>query len=125
MNTQFDAIVRRRACNGQVILPDDLESERSLPLLWSFLTRREALDEYVKETAQVSIRVGLGEWLVTLTDPTLQVSCVVSSAKLMGCLQSWEEVASSPHGVWSPWRGSEGKLRKKNTRTSSQEPHSG
>lgn len=111
---RFDEIVRRRASGKQCSLPDDPDSQRLLPILWNFLTRREALDEWEKETATISIRLGLGEWLITLTDPTLQVSCTVAARVLADALSIWEEVAGSTQSVWTPWKGSSGKLKKKN-----------
>lgn len=113
--SRFDDLVRKRAGGKGKSLPDDPDSRDLLPLLWNFLTRIEALEEYEKDTATISIRLGLGEWLVTLTDPTLQVSCTVAAPVLADALSTWEGVAGSTHSVWTPWKGSDGKLRKKST----------
>jgi hypothetical protein len=111
--SRFDDLARKRAAGRGSSLPDDPDSRDLLPLLWSFLTRTEALEEWEKETATISIRLGLGEWLVTLTDPTLQVSCTVAAPVLADALGTWEGIAGSANSVWTPWKGSEGKLKKK------------
>jgi hypothetical protein len=107
-------LVERRLGDDQLSLPDDEASRRALPILWSFLTRREATGTLSKEPASITIRLGLGSWLVTLSDPAIEVSLTASSTALAGCLEQLEEAARSPSAAWAPWRRSRGKFEKLN-----------
>lgn len=110
----------RLAGDGQG-LPDDELSRKTLPILWSFLTRRTANGEFAKEPAVISIRLGLGNWLVTLTDPSLEVTLTASASVLTDCLLQLEVAANSPSAAWSPWKKSKGKFERVNKRTPGQE----
>jgi hypothetical protein len=113
----LSALLERRLGDGQAALPDDDVSRRNLPVLWSFLTRRDAAGNLSKEPAAVTIRLGLGSWLVTLSDPSLEVSLTACASALSSCLEQLEAAARSPYAAWSPWRRSKGKFEKVNKPT--------
>lgn len=115
-----ELLARRLDGDGQG-LPPDPESRRSMPILWSFLTRRDASGDLAKEPAAISIRLGLGSWLVTLTDPSLEVSLAAAAPVLSDALEYLEEAARNPSAAWSPWKRSKGKFEKVSKRTSSRE----
>lgn len=114
-------LLTRRLGSDLDRLPDDPESLRSLPVLWSFLTRRDVNGKLAKEPATVTIRLGLGAWLVSITDPSLEVSLTTSAPVLAEALQALEEAARSPLAAWSPWKRSRGKFEAVNSRTASRE----
>jgi hypothetical protein len=113
----LSALLERRLGEGQASLPDDDVSRHNLPVLWSFLTRREASGNLSKEPASITIRLGLGSWLVTLSDPSLEVSLTASATALSGCLEQLEVAARSSTAAWAPWRRSRGKFEKVNKPT--------
>lgn len=109
-------LARRLGGDGQG-LPDDADSRRLMPIIWSFLTRRDASGDLAKEPATISIRLGLGSWLVTLTDPSLEVSLAAAAPVLADALEHLEEAARNPAAAWAPWKRSKGKFEKVNRRT--------
>lgn len=114
-------LISKRLGGERNSLPDDEESESTLPVLWSFLTRRDVDGKLSKEPASISIRLGLGQWLVTLTDPSLEVSMTTVVPVLADSLQKLEEAARSVDAPWQPWKRSKGKFEKVNKNTPSQE----
>lgn len=113
-------LARRLAGEGQG-LPDDPDSRRLMPILWSFLTRRDASGDLAKEPATISIRLGLGSWLVTLTDPSIEVSLAAAAPVLADALEHLEEAARNPSAAWAPWKRSKGKFERVNKRTPGRE----
>lgn len=112
-------LLRQRLGGDKQGLPDDSDSRRSLPIIWSFLTRRDAAGDLAKEPAAISIRLGLGSWLVTLTDPSLEVSLAASAPVLADALEYLEEACRNPAAAWAPWKRSKGKFEKVNSSSSS------
>lgn len=102
-------------------LPDDDDSRRQLPILWSFLTRRDVDGKLAKEPATINIRLGLGAWLVTITDPSLEVSMTTTTPVLSESLQQLEAAARDPRAPWSPWRRSKGKFERVNKSAASRD----
>jgi hypothetical protein len=113
-------LLARRLAGDQGSLPDDDNSRHELPVLWSFLTRRDVDGNLAKEPAAINLRLGLGQWLVTLTDPSLEVSLTVVVPVLAQALHSLEAAAQSPAAPWQPWKRSKGKFEKLNSRTPGQ-----
>jgi len=118
-------LLARRLAGDAGSLPDDEESKILLPILWSFLTRRDAGGNLAKEPASISIRLGLGQWLVSLTDPSLEVSMTTVVPVLAQSLQQLELAAGSPSAPWTPWKRSKGKFEKLHTRTPGREGTNG
>lgn len=106
----LSCLLRKRLGGDAGSLPDDECSRLSLPILWSFLTRRDVNGNLSKEPAAISIRLGLGAWLVTLTDPSLEVSMTTVAPVLSESLQQLEAAARDPRAPWSPWKRSKGKF---------------
>lgn len=121
MDNPLDRLLSQRLSDDVGGLPDDDDGRKQLPTLWSFLTRRQVDDKTRKELAAISIRLGLGAWLVTLTDQSLQVSMSTSSLTLADCLGQLEKACADPAAPWSPWKGSRGKFEKLNNRTAGHE----
>lgn len=106
---------RLRGHTGSI--PDDEEARRRWPTLWSFLTRQDVNGELAKDPASFSVRLGLGAWLVTLTDSSLEVTIQSTSPELADVIDNLEQTITNPHAPWSPWRRSEGSFRRVNKRS--------
>lgn len=117
----LSALLARRLAGDVQGLPDDPDSRRTMPILWSFLTRRDASGDLSKEPATISIRLGLGSWLVTLTDPSLEVSLAAAAPVLADALEHLEEACRNPSAAWAPWKRSRGKFEKVNKRSPGRE----
>lgn len=115
-NPLQDLIDRRLAGDGGQ-LPDDPRSRELYPTLWSFLTRRDVDGNLAKDPAIITIRLGLGTWLVELTDPTLEVGLTCVVTELAEALRQLEEAVCNPRAPWRPWKGSEGKFRARSKRS--------
>ena len=121
MESPLDTLLQIRLKGSAGALPDDPDSQRTLPTLWSFLTRRDVNGELSKEPATISIRLGLGAWLVTLTDQSLEVSMTTTVTVLADALVQLELATLDPNAPWAPWRRSRGKFEKVNKGPSSRE----
>lgn len=116
----LDRLIQLRLDAGGSRSPEDPGAQSSWPVLWSFLTRTDADPTHSKDPAAVTIRMGLGGWLVSLTDPSLQVTLTVGVEHLEHALDKLEETIRSPYASWSPWKGSSGKFSKKSKGTAGQ-----
>lgn len=114
-------LIDRRLANGDGSLPDDEETRTLMPILWSFLTRRDVSEKLVKEPASIRVSVGGTSYIVQLSDPTLEYSLTCVSPVLATCFQRLEATAGDPLAPWVPWRGKEGKFKERSKRTASQE----
>lgn len=114
-------LLAKRLAGDSGSLPDDPDSQKELPILWSFLTRRDVDGKLAKEPAAITIRLGLGQWLVTLTDQSLEVSMTAVVPVLSQALESLEEAISSPAAPWQPWKRSKGKFEKVSNRIAGRE----
>lgn len=114
-------LLEKRLAGDGGSLPDDETSRQALPVLWSFLTRRDVDGKLSKQPASISIRLGLGQWLVTLTDQSLEVSLTTVVPVLSESLSRLEEAITSPHAAWQPWKRSTGKFEKVNRNASTRE----
>lgn len=110
MSNLIDRLIEGRK-GAQKALPDD-EARTKYPNLWAFMTRVQAGEGYEKDLASVSIRLGFGEWMVDLSDPSLELSVTASSKTLDGAMEAMEAILASPCPPIRPWKGSTGKLRK-------------
>lgn len=110
----IERLIQLRLSDQSFSLPGDDTSQTLYPVLWQFLTRRDVNGTLAKTPASISIRLGLGDWLVTLSDPSLEVSLTVNVAVLSEALQCLEKAVSSTRAAWQPWKGSEGKFTKRN-----------
>ena len=122
MNSPLDILLRRRLEGDVGCIPDDNRSATELPTLWSFLTRRDVDGNLSKEPATINVRLGLGTWLVTLTDPSLEVSLTTTVNALADALPQLERAVNAPSAPWSPWRRSKGKFDKVHKKSPGQEP---
>lgn len=110
-------LIDQRLAGSQGQLPNDPEAQEKLPVLWSFLTRMDMNGEYSKDPASVTIRKGLGNWIVELFDPTLEVSFSMAIPTLKDALERLEEGINDPAASFRPFKGSQGKFVKKNKRS--------
>lgn len=114
-------LLQKRLAGETGSIPDDERSKKELPILWSFMTRRDVDGKLSKQPASVSIRLGLGQWLVTLTDPSLEVSLTTVVPVLSQSLEQLEVAIASPSAAWQPWKKSTGKFEKLNRNTPTRE----
>lgn len=121
MDSPLDVLLGRRLRGDAGSLPDDPRSAKELPTLWSFLTRRDVNGNLSKEPAAINIRLGLGAWLVTLTDQSLEVSLTTTVSELAASLEQLEVAVNNPSAPWSPWRRSKGKFEKVNKKSARRE----
>lgn len=113
----LDRLINLRTGGDEVSLPCDDVSRELLPTIWAFLTRRFVSEDLEKERASVSIRLGVGMWIVELSDPSLEVGLTAAVPSLHDALEALEARANDPQAAWKPWRGSEGKFRRRNKRS--------
>lgn len=91
-------------------LPDDEEGRKRYPILWQFLTRGS--DESIhKDVATISVKMGLGEWLIDLSDAGFAISCSATSPTLNGLLEALETVLSGPNPPIRAWKGEKGSVK--------------
>lgn len=121
METPLENLIRMRLGGETSSLPDDSSGMNQFPILWSFLTRRDVNGNLAKEPASISIRLGLGAWMVTLTDPSLEVSLTATTSVLADALEQLEQAAARPSAAWAPWKRSTGKFVKVNKNASTRE----
>lgn len=114
MSDPLQALIDKRLSGTRGKLPEDTDAMSKLPTLWSFLTRTDAGGDFAKDPAHITIRMGLGQWLVELTDPTLEVGLTAVVSELREALTALEGLANNPAAPWRPWKGSAGKFKKKN-----------
>jgi len=105
-------IVRMRCGNGEVV-PDDDQARESWPVLWALLTQRYPDAEHVLEPARVSIQMGLGCWIVSLSHPDLKIRLETTTPTLAQAFQAWETFATDPRTQWKGWGKGEVTLRKR------------
>jgi hypothetical protein len=110
---RLQELINRRLAPGSAQVPDDVEAAKMFPILHQFLTRTDVNGEFAKDPAAVTIRCGLGSWLVELTDPTLEVGLTSVSPTLAGCLDALERALGNPQAAFRPWKGSQGKFKRK------------
>lgn len=117
MNEVIDRLLNARLRGRTGSIPDDDEARKRWPTLWSFLTRSDVNGELAKDPAAFSVRLGLGAWLVTLTDASLEVTITSTSPVLAEVIDCLEQTITDPNAPWAPWRRSEGNFRKVNKRS--------
>ena len=113
MHDPLQTLIDKRLSGNKGKLPDDPDAQQLLGTLWSFLTRTDAGGELAKDPAHITIRLGLGQWLVELTDPTLEVGLTAVVSRLKDALAGLEALANDPAAPWRPWKGSSGKFKKR------------
>jgi hypothetical protein len=114
MPNPLDDLIQRRLAGSAATLPNDEETRELLPTVWSFLTRQDVNGEFAKDPASITIRLGLGSWMVELHDPTLEVGFSVGVERLATALQELEAALNNPRAIFRPWKGSTGKFKKVN-----------
>ncbi len=93
-------------------LPDDDEAMKRWPTIWHLLTSRHPTPETVVEPARISIRLGVGCWLVTLNSSDLRIGLEASAPTLAEAFDRWEEEAHSSKAKWKVWGRKEPEVRK-------------
>lgn len=93
--------------------PVDPGAQDRYPTVFEFLTRQEASQDVQKDLASISIKMGVGEWVVELSDPGFAFSLTASSATLDDCLFALEASLTGPNPPIRPWKGELGQLRRK------------
>jgi len=105
----WEKLAAARTSDAQQVLRQECRDR--FPTLWLFLTRVQVTEDLDKDVASVSIRLGLGEWLVELTDPGFEVSLCATSSTLVEALDALERALQRPDAPIRPWKGTKGKLR--------------
>ena len=113
-----ELIMARLSGNG-ASLPGDDQAARDWPLLYELLTCRVVLDNQRKRPARLSIQVGVGEWVVGISDEDLAMSLETSAETLAAAFQAAEMALASGRG-WKQWSKRDPRLelpgKKKKTR---------
>lgn len=109
----FERILQARR-GDRLCLPDD-DSRLTLPVVWEFLTRNKADATLEKELATVSVKLGLGEWIIDLSDPGLAISVSATSPSLTGVFAALEACLTGPNPPIRPWKGQKAILKKVKT----------
>lgn len=103
-----ELIMARLSGNG-CSLPTDEWAERQCPLLHELLTCRLVLDGQKKRPARLSIQLGVGEWVVGISDEDLAMSLETTAPTLQDAYQSLETALASGRG-WKQWSKKEPRL---------------
>lgn len=111
----FERIARARL-QGSISRPVDDVAKEKYPTVMEFLTRNEASEELEKVLASVTVKCGLGEWLVELSDPGFAISLSATSSTLDGCWEALERSLTSPNPPIRNWRGETGDVKKRKRR---------
>jgi len=94
--------------------PEDPAGKR-FPLLWEWLTTWRAGELYVKTPPQITIRLGPGGALATVTDRDLAKALDVSFLNLEDVFTAIEAALSSPNPAVRHIGKNEPKIRKRKT----------
>lgn len=121
--SRLQQLIDRRLAGSLGSLPEDEEGRKRYPHIWEFLTRVDVNGELAKDPAAITVRLGLGNWLVELTDPTLEIGLTSIARSLTEALEALELTLADPLAPFRPWRRSEPKFRKVNKGTAG--PHAG
>lgn len=102
-------LARRMAAKGPMAPPDDSFRTR-WPLLFDLLTRPLVVKGRVVEPMRLTLSIGDGDWVVSLTDGMLCQSLTVRQDTLESVLDHVNHVLSSEGQRWVPWKGRNPKL---------------
>lgn len=116
MSDHLRRLVESRLSGAGRQLPDDVEAQTMWPNLWACLTWVDASDEMTMDPASLTIRLGIGEFVVDLSHPGIEATNSTSAPTLRDAFSVLEAQLASGRG-WKPWKGSSGsfKPRKKKT----------
>ena len=108
----FARIAEARAA-GAASPPQDSKARERWPTIFEFLTRTEASPDLLKDLASLTIKMGLAEWTIDLSDPGFAVSCSAAAGTLDGLFDALETALTGPNPPIRPWKGETGATRKK------------
>lgn len=111
----FQKLAQARA-EGSAKPPVDHKAMERYPTVYEFLTRTEASPELLKELASISIRMGIGEWVVVLSDPGFAVTVTASAETLDSAFAALEDLLTGPNPPIQPWKGETGALKPRKRR---------
>lgn len=114
---QKDRAYRRmvigRAQRDGVQLPADSVAREKYPTLWEFLTTRYPDQNHVVEPARLSIGLGMGCWIITVSHSDYRTKLEASAATLDEAFAAWELAATASDAPWKTWGKGEITLRKR------------
>jgi hypothetical protein len=94
-------------------LPDDQKFQNKYPALWSWATFQDISEEKAKERPSFSFRVSEGQWVLSISDPSMAASLSATATTFEGCLEGLNKLLGRADTAWAPWRGKEAKLKQK------------
>ncbi len=94
-------------------LPDDQKFQNKYPALWSWATFQDISDEKAKERPSFSFRVSEGQWVLSISDPSMAASLSYTAGTFDGALDGLNKLLGRADTPWAPWRGKEAKLKQK------------
>lgn len=92
-------------------LPVDPKFAEKYPSIWSWATFQDVSEERVKDRAGFSFRVQEGQWVLSVSDPTMAASMSVQGSSFEDCLKALDKLLARPDAPWVAWRGKEAKLK--------------
>lgn len=105
----LDQLIRARLSANGASLPDDDQARKELPNLWDMLTCRIVLDGVKKRPSRLTVQLGVGEWVVGLSDEDLAMSIETTSPTLSGVFLALQTALESGKG-WKEWSKREPKI---------------
>lgn len=98
----LEKLVRDRVSGNGPPLPDDQESRKAWPFLWELLTAMMVLDGQAKRPARLTVSLGVGRWVVGLSDEDLAMSLETTAGTLLEAFAAVEKaLCEGTH--WKVW----------------------
>jgi hypothetical protein len=104
-------LARRLAVKGPTAPPDE-DFLAEYPLLFDLLVRPLIVGGKVMEMPRLSLTVGDGDWILTVSDGVLCQSLTVRETSLADCLALMELTVGAEDAKWVAWRNREPRLPK-------------
>ena len=94
-------------------LPADPRFAEKYPSIWSWATFQDVSEDKVKERASFSLRVQEGQWVFSVSDPTMAASMSVQASTFEDAVKGMDKLLSRSDAPWVAWRGKEAKLKER------------
>lgn len=88
------------------------------PALWEFLATVYVSETRMKTPCKLTVQLGPGGVICSLTDPDMKQSLQVAFPHLVNLLEEMERAAADPLAPWKSWGKGEPELRKRKKRDS-------
>jgi len=108
-----ERLVQQSIGDGRSFGADDDPARERWPAIWQFLSQVYVGRDRLRTPGRLTIQLGPGGVLVTLTDPDLSAALGASCANLGDALDAIETAAADPKAPWRSFGKKEPHLRKR------------